>query len=218
MATSPLYTDPAQRPGPVLAATTTDTIPERLDRIEDEVAELRDTVARFADLMIGEVKDLRKSQADLPPMPPAIVGELPANSQTSPHAESSAANPNESNGVRASWMLTGMLHDFGTAFRMYFDPRYRMRRGTQIFVPIILLIFAANCAFFNLVFTVPFLSSALEKIVDVLLAILLYKVVSKEVQRYRHVLAQLMAWQDYRAQRSVVIVGGEAPTTRQEMD
>jgi hypothetical protein len=85
-------------------------------------------------------------------------------------------------------------------------------------VPIIVLIFAANCAFFNLVFTVPVLSSALEKIVDVLLAILLYKVLTAEIKRYRHVLAQLMAWQDYRARTSSVLVNGEAPTTRQEMD
>jgi hypothetical protein len=63
-------------------------------------------------------------------MPPAIDGELPANSQTGSQAESSTANPNESNGVRRPWFLTEMLHDFGTTFRMYFDPRYRVRRGT----------------------------------------------------------------------------------------
>jgi hypothetical protein len=203
MSTSPLYTETKPQPGPVLNAASSETSPERLERLEDEVTELRDTVARFADLMIGEVKDLRKSRTELP---------VSSNSPSVPASSSDAAN------ARRPWLLTEMLHDFGTAFRMYFDPRYRMRRSTQIMVPVIVLAFAANCAFFNLVFTVPVLTAALEKIVDVLLAILLYKVLSKEIQRYRQVLAQLLALQDYQARRSGVVVAGEAPTTRQEMD
>jgi hypothetical protein len=197
MSTSPVYaeTEPAAREP-------AEQVPERIRRLEGEISELRDTIARFADLMIGEVKDLRKARTELPTMPPGIAGELPA-----------AAPPVPS---RRPWLLTEFFRDLGTSLRMYLDPRYRVRRATQLMVPLLLALFVLNGLFFNHVFTVTLLSPALEKAGDIVLAVLLYKVISRELERYRQVIAQLVAWQDYRDR--TVVVGGEPPVTPLETD
>ena len=203
MSTSPAFNNPITPIGPVLHSPPdpADELDLRLRRVEDEVTELKDTVARFADLVLGEVKDLRKLQL-----------EAPAASYT---AGGVAAAPAGGETVRRCWLLAEFFHDIGTTFRMYLDPRYRVRRGTQFVVPMVLGLFALNCIAFNLWLTVPIVSSALEKIFDVLLAVLLYKVLSREIERYRQTIAQMVAWNDFRARRANV-VGGEAPLTAPE--
>jgi hypothetical protein len=189
-------------PATPASSTTPEELPDRIHRLEDEIAELRDTIARFADIMIGEVKDLRKVKTEAPTSPSTFVGEAgtTANGATS----------------HRPWLLTELLREVGTALRMYFDPRYRVRRATQLLVPLIVALFILNGLFFRAVFTIPILSAILEKIGDIALAVLLYKVVSREVLRYRHVIAQLAAWQDY--QGRVTVVSADAPTTPLETD
>ena len=111
-----------------------------------------------------------------------------------------------------------LFRDFWTTIRMYLDPRYRVRRATQLLAPFILLLFAFNCFFFNSVFAVPILSSVLEKAIDVILAVLLYKVVSRELVRYRQVIEQLAAWRHFHAKHTPVLVSSEPATTRLETD
>jgi hypothetical protein len=65
-------------------------------------------------------------------------------------------------------------------------PRYRVRRSTQIMVPLILVLFALNYLVFNYTFLdVPVFRQVLETVVEIVLAVLLYKVVSREVVRFR---------------------------------
>jgi hypothetical protein len=209
--TSPLTTEPANHPSSINgSAVTAEPFAEagdRLKHLEDEITELRDTVARFAELVLGEVKDLRQSKSE--PLP---ANELPASHSA---AAPGAAVLEPPAPARRPWLLTETLRDFGTTIRMYLDPRYRVRRSTQIMVPVLFCLFALNCFFFREVFLVPVLRSVLEKIGDIILAILLYKVVTREIVRYRQVLAQLMAWHDYR-DRTAVIVVGDPPMTRLE--
>ena len=206
MTTSPLFleTSPAHSP----THDGHDELPDRVNRLEDEVADLRDTIARFAELIIGEVKDLRKSHAELPLFPPAIAGELPIT-HTSKGDAAAQLEPTS----RRPWLLMELLRDFGATFRMYLDPRYRVRRATQVMVPLIIALFAFNCYFFNLVFSVPFVSSGLEKVIDIVLAFLLYKVIHREIVRYRQVLAQLMAWHEFRHKNTARFVSSEPAMT-----
>jgi hypothetical protein len=75
---------------------------------------------------------------------------------------------------------------------MYMDPRYRVRRATQLMVPLIFGLFALNYAFFNLLLTqVPVLTPILERLIGIILAVLLYKVISRETTRYRQMVATL---------------------------
>lgn len=181
---------------------------ERVRKLEGEVADLRETIARFADLMIGEVKDLRKSHAELPPIPPAITGEL----------SSARGSADQDGRLRRPWLLMELLRDLGSTVRMYLDPRYRVRRATQMLVPLIILLFALNAFFFNYVFTLQVVSSILEKLADVILAVVLYQVLSREVARYRQVIAQLLAWQEYRDKKTAQVVSSEPAMSRLETD
>lgn len=216
MMTSPLYTDPNANMGSTVASSPDESAAERIRHLEDEIADLRDTVARFADLMIGEVKELRKTQAELPAIPATLSDISHPVDDGSTHSHPSSV-ADDARGARRPWLLAALFHVFATTIRMYLDPRYRVRRYTQMMVPALLGSFALTYFFFNYVFLVPVLSSLLERIVDFVLAILLYCVLNVEVQRYRRVLEQLAAWQSYGEKRTAVIIGGEPPTTPLEM-
>jgi hypothetical protein len=189
--------------------------PDRINRLENEISELRETIARFAELVIGEVKDLRHAQVE--PATPDASGEMP-DKANSGHAELQMAVASRPATARRPWLLMELIRDFSATVRMYLDPRYRVRRSTQLLVPAIIALFALNCFFFNAVFTAPILSQIAEKLGDVILAILLYKVVSRELVRYRQVIAQLMEWQEQRGRIGAVVVGAEPATSRLETE
>jgi hypothetical protein len=172
-------------------ATLEDTLPavdgvtDRLHRVEDEVAELRHTVTELAEIVVGDIRDRREAAlavsapvADIP-IPPSLAAAAPATS-------------NPASATRRPWLLSEVLRDVGTTIRMYTDPRYRVRRATQIMVPILLASFGLNYLLFNhTILDVPVFRHILERVVDIVLAVLLYKVVSREVARYRHMVIQL---------------------------
>jgi hypothetical protein len=89
------------------------------------------------------------------------------------------------------WTVSATLGELRTTARMYFDPRYRVSRLTQFAVPAVLLLFVLNYFFFALWFPVPVLSPILERVICVLLGVLLYKMLTRELARYREVLDYL---------------------------
>ena len=206
MTTSPLFVETS--PSHPQVSEGREEFSDRVRQLEDEVGELRETIAHFAELVIGEVKDLRKSHAELPIFPPAIAGELPVTHTS----RGSPAQPIEPSS-RRPWLLMELLRDFGATFRMYLDPRYRVRRATQMMVPLILGLFVLNCYVFNLVVSLPFISAGLEKLIDIVLAFLLYKVMHREIVRYRQVIAQLIAWHEFRHKNTVHYVSSEPAMT-----
>jgi hypothetical protein len=217
--TSPLFVDPAaheEPPDHENPQSLPRDLSSRLSHLEEEVGELRDTIARFAELVLGEVKELRHSSA-VPALPaPAPGDQLPPQMAsdfseriTVPHTLS-----NESPSARRPWLLVELLNDLSGTFHMCFDPRYGVRRATRVMVPLILLLFGANYFFFRNLFALPILSTVLEKVVDIVLAILLYKVVSRETARYRQAIRELVAWQQSHVRVGAVVVGGDPPTTR----
>ncbi len=189
--------------------------PDRIHRLELEVSELRETVARFAELVIGEVKDLRHAQVE--PVRSDISGEL-HNTANSGHPEWRMALASQPVSAHRPWLLMELIRDFSATVHMYLDPRYRVRRSTQLLVPLIIGLFVLNCVFFNAVFAVPILSQIVEKLGDVILAVLLYKVVSRELVRYRQVIAQLLQWQEQHGRTGAVVVGAEPATTQLETE
>jgi len=52
------------------------------------------------------------------------------------------------NAARRPWLLVDLLKEMGAIVRMYMDPRYRVRRSTQLLVPLILGLMVANYFFF----------------------------------------------------------------------
>jgi len=180
---------------------------ERFQRLEGELAAQRDKLDGLFDLVRTEVQSIKKIQAEAP----AMMGPTGGPALTTAEA-SAAVDENEAR----QWLLMQFFREIGTMFHMYLDPRYRIRRYTQLLVPFILALFAFNCFFFNVVFHLDFVSPAFEKIIDVVLAVLLAMVISREVARYRIVVKRITDWQDSHQSNHSVMISGEAPAT--EMD
>jgi hypothetical protein len=160
-------------------------LPDRIHRLEGELADLRHTLSELADIVVGDIKERRETalalSAPLPEVP--IPPSLDPGGQMAPPAV---------NALRRPWLLFEFFREMGAAIRMYMDARYRLRRSTQFLVPLLVGLFVANYLFFNVLFLhVPVFSEVLERLVDIVLAVLLYKVLSREVARYRQMLAQI---------------------------
>jgi hypothetical protein len=156
---------------------------DRMHHLESEVAELRHTLSELADIVVGDIRDRREAaaamSAPLPdlPIPPALV----------PGGETTLKAVNA---LRRPWLLFDLLRDVGATVRMYMDPRYRVRRATQLMVPLILLSFGANYVLFNYtILDIPIFRHIFERLIEIVLAVLLYKVLMREVARYRQALA-----------------------------
>jgi hypothetical protein len=87
--------------------------------------------------------------------------------------------------------LVSLGADLRLAGRMYFDPRYRISRMLQFAMPAVLLLFLLNYLFFAVWFSIPVVSPILERLVCVLLGIFSYRLLTRELDRYRAVLDYL---------------------------
>ncbi len=93
---------------------------------------------------------------------------------------------------RARTFLGQLWSEFALVGRMYFDPRYRISRTAQFAVPGIGLLLVLNYFLFNAWFPViPVLTPITERIGCIVLGIALYKVIVRELGRYREVLDYL---------------------------
>jgi hypothetical protein len=156
---------------------------DRMHHLESEVAELRHTLSELAEIVVGDIRERREASlavsAPLPdlPIPPALA----------PGGESMLKAVNA---LRRPWLLFDLLRDVGATVRMYMDPRYRVRRGTQLMVPFILLLFGMNYVLFNhTILDIPVFRHVFERLVEIVLGVLLYKVLMREVARYRQTIA-----------------------------
>jgi len=158
---------------------------ERMHRLEGEVSELRHTLSELAEIVVGDIRDRREAAAAVS----APLPELPIPASLVPGGETTVK---AINAVRRPWLLFDLMRDIGATVKMYMDARYRVRRSTQLMVPLILALLVGSYLFFNLLFVqIPFLSPVLERGIDILLAVLLYKVLMREVARYRQMVASL---------------------------
>jgi len=155
---------------------------DRVQRLEGELAELRTNLSDLAELVAGDIKERRAVRAE--PAPPMAGLAAPITLPSPPAtAESSGKRP---------WMLVELYRETGLAIRMYFDPRYRVRRSTRIMVPAIFGLFVLNYILFNYILNIlviNFFAPIIERIIAVVLAVLLYKVLAREVVRYRDTIA-----------------------------
>lgn len=89
------------------------------------------------------------------------------------------------------WSRFGGLREARLVLGMYVDSRYRVSRLTQLAVPGILALMVANYFLFNWLVGVVLISPLFERLLLILLAVALYKVLSREAGRYGEVLAYL---------------------------
>ena len=99
--------------------------------------------------------------------------------------------PGHADEAHRRWFLASLLTEFRLSGRMYFDPRYRISRTIQFAMPAVLSLFLLNYLFFSIWFSLPVISPILERLVCVLLGIFAYKLLTRELDRYRAVLDYL---------------------------
>ncbi|HVK07686.1 MAG TPA: hypothetical protein VM597_02800 [Gemmataceae bacterium] len=161
-----------------------DTVEDRLRRLEGEVADLRHTLSDLADIVVGDIKERREVAAAVS----APIPEVPIPASLVPGGETTLAVVGA---ARRPWLVFDLLKEIGTTAKMYMDPRYRVRRSTQLIVPVLVGMMVADYLLFRGLFLeVPVVTPVLEHLIGGLLAVLLYKVLSREVARYRQVLVQ----------------------------
>jgi hypothetical protein len=73
-------------------------------------------------------------------------------------------------------------------FRMFFDRRYRLTWQTKLYPPLLIVLMVLS---WWMVGSIPIVGTWLDKIVALVLAFLLYKVLSREAHRYREVCPHL---------------------------
>ena len=180
--TAPLVADqpfvPSHRLGP---NTTDDSLADRVRHLEVDIGAVRRTVAELAEIVVGEIKDRRATA----PGGDSRFGDGSAL----PVLETTVA----ARAKNRPWLLVDLLREIGVTVRMYFDPRYRVRRGTQLLVPSLLGMIGAAYVVFNYFFVFPVVSPVLERLTEVVIAMLLFKVISREIARYRQSVAEYAA-------------------------
>jgi hypothetical protein len=83
-----------------------------------------------------------------------------------------------------SWLLWEGLAEARAIWRMYLDPRYRLSWFARI-VPAVLVCAILSSGFWNPLAHLFVVGGLLDKVVDLVLAFALFKVLGHEARRYR---------------------------------
>ncbi len=89
------------------------------------------------------------------------------------------------------WFFVQLWAELRLAVKMYFDPRYRVSRTAQVAFPLFAVLLALNYFLFSVWFSIAVLSPVVERLLDVFLAVVAYRVLARELDRYRAVLDYL---------------------------
>lgn len=180
-------------------------VTERLEELEDRVYKLETAVAKpdsppltedaVADRVIAKLSALAGEPRSLPESDRILVLDStghPATVAVPPPPQGAVLHPPEpADPARQTWFLTQLAAEVGLTFRMYSDPRYRVSRITQFALPGIALILIFNYYFFAQWVSIPFLSPIVERLLAVFLVIVGYKLLTRELTRYREVVEYL---------------------------
>jgi hypothetical protein len=94
-------------------------------------------------------------------------------------------------GKTRAWLRWPVVREVMLVCRLYFDKRYSPTRAAQLGVPIILILLVLNWAFFYFAFTLPIVAQVLERLVVMVLAVVLFRILANEATRYAAVLEYL---------------------------
>ena len=172
---------PAPADGPPLEA--------RILRLETELAELRTSQGR------GPANAAFHAAA---PDPAAAVVRQPGHLWTNlgkrlaaPSGPAAAPPPRTDAlasmvpaGVRRGWMVWDELTELRAIYWMYFDPRYRLS-WTARMAPVVVLVLILTSGFWLPLSGLIYVGFVVEKIADLALAYVLFKLLSHESRRYR---------------------------------
>jgi hypothetical protein len=166
-----------------------DALHERVRRLEDAIAALQDTrsleervLNRVTENVLPRATEtsFRRLDGDRratsPPPAPAPLPPLPSLKSPTPGV------------LHSGWTLFELIGEIRTFVRMFFDIRYRVSWFTWLVTVIGLCFVLLSHCIVPFAF-VPLVGPVLDKVVDVILILFIYKVLSLEAQRYREALA-----------------------------
>jgi hypothetical protein len=187
---APIADTPQPTPG---ADPRVPALEERVRRLEEAVAPLQDTHAleeRVAERVAARVapageNGVRASaglllEAGRHLLPAAAALAEPAPAALPPAQPAGPA-------LRPPWLLFDVYAEARAAVRMYLDPRFRLTWQARLLPPILLAAIATSWIWLPGTAVLPgVVSTLIMKAVDLLLALVLFKVLHREVTRYRN--------------------------------
>lgn len=165
---------------------------ERSRDLEDRVRQLETALADDAttDRVIARLSSIAAERERSPDSERMLVLATPADAPPPP--QGAVLHPPGPNDLgERKWFLHQVMAEVRLIATMYFDPRYRISRTTQFALPGIALIMIFNYFFFSAWVTIPFLSPVVERLLVVILTLVGYKLITRELARYREVLDYL---------------------------
>ena len=175
---------------PLSPAPRVDALENRVQRLEDAVAQLQDTrpieehvVERVADRMDrNRIHPIRDTTG--------IIIEagrrlLPATLASVQETAPPPAAPVTKSPLGWTGMLWELLIEIRAIFFMFVDPRYRLGWPTRILTVVLLAAIATSLFWPPMSMLPSVLATILDKIVDLALSYILWKVLIHEARRYR---------------------------------
>jgi hypothetical protein len=167
----------------VAALQDTNLMEDRLvERVVQRIDHAPDPFAPSGGLLMGAARMLLPKTIDAAsagePLVPAADG--PANG--APTVEGTPAG-------RPSWVLVEVVRDFRAIGRMLMDYRYRMSWTGRVVVPAAIAV--AVLSWWLLSGSFLGVGTVIDKTIDVVLVVVVYKVLGREVQRYRELLSRV---------------------------
>jgi hypothetical protein len=144
------------------------------------LASLEQRVQRLEDAVVVLQEAAGKPQVKAGPAPRESDNIMAGNPQEKPYVSA----PEPASTPRPPWLLVDILNESRAMVRMFFDIRYKVGWFTRLLVIILLAMIFTSGLWFPLAY-IPWLGTPCDKILDVLLAFLTYKVLSREARRYR---------------------------------
>jgi hypothetical protein len=167
---------------------------DRVRRLEAALAErpAPDDEDALADRVIARLSAIASERERNPDSERMLVLASPPDSLPEPpqgavlHPPAPAAETSS-----RAWFFANLVGELRLLVTMYFDPRYRISRTAQFALPGIFLLLVFNYFFFSVWVSIAFLSPVTERLLAVILGVLAYKLLTRELARYREVLAYL---------------------------
>lgn len=166
------------------------SLQERVGRLEDAVAQLRDTRQLEERILDQLAERVNHRQALAPREPTNVIIDaarhylpaVPALEDQGRKQDAQAATPSTH---RRPWFLFDLLGEARTVWRMYFDPRYRLS-WPAVVVPVVAVVFMLGSWFW--LGSILVVGPVLDRVFILALAYIVYKVLSREAQRYRQLI------------------------------
>jgi hypothetical protein len=163
----------------------------RVEALEGRVGRLEDAVAALTDTRQLEDRLVERLSQRLNRSPALTAGEpagamIEARRHRLPPARATAVAEPAPPAAPQTWLLVDAYHEARSMIRMFMDPRYRVSRG-MLPLTIGLLAAIGTSGTWVPFATVPFVGDPLSRIVALILAFVLFKVLSREARRYRTV-------------------------------